>query len=170
MNSRHLHLFRPDGVTYSCSGRRGALLWLPFPADHEETVAQGDFSKWIVKYIDDCFKTAEDLGCGVSRMEDIVLVTGRHIARSWISVAFSESLGGSQASFKVQASGDSNVRLEEREVRGGELKLGPSGEGSFHVILGSELLLRNHDLDAWGNRTYQRTNAFSFKGTVLFVS
>jgi hypothetical protein len=103
-------------------------------------------------------------------MEDIILVTGRHIARSWISVAFSESLGGSQASFKVQASGDSNVRLEEREVRGGELKLGPSGEVSFHVILGSELLLRSHDLDARGTRTYQRTNAFSFKGTVLFVS
>jgi len=133
-NSCHLHLFRPDDVTFSCSGRQGALLCLPFPADLEETVAHGDFSKWIVKNIDDCLRVAEDLGCGISRMEDIVLVTGRHLARSWISVAFSESLGGSQVSFKVRASGDSNVHLEERDVRGGELKFGPSGEVSFHRI------------------------------------
>ena len=143
---------------------------LPFPADHEETVAYGDFSEWIVNNIDDCLRVAKDLGCGVSRMEDIVLVTGRHIARSWISVAFSETLGGSQTSFEVRVSGDSNVHLEVRDVRGGELKLGPSGEVGFYIILGRELLLRSHDLDALGTRTYQRTNAFSFKGTVLFVS
>lgn len=110
---------------------------LPFLADHEKTVAHGDFSKWIVKNIDDCLRVAEESGCGVSRMEDIILVTGRHLARSWISVAFSEILGEtrSQVSFRVRASGDSNVHLEELDVRGGELKLGPSGDVSFHIIL-----------------------------------
>jgi len=74
-------------------------------------------------------------------MEDIILVTGRHLARSWINVAFSESLGGSQVSFKVRGSGDSNVHLEDRDVRGGELKLGPSGEVSFHInLLSPELM------------------------------
>lgn len=144
-NSPPLHLFRPDDVTFSCSERRGALLCLPFPADHEETVAHGDFSKWIVKNVDDCLRVAEDLGCGVNRMEDIILVTGRHLARSWISVAFSESLAGAQVSFNVRASGNSSVHLEERDVRGGELKLGPSGEVSFPITLNPNLkLLPSH--------------------------
>lgn len=78
-------------------------------------------------------------------MEDIILVTGRHLARSWISVAFSESLAGAQVSFNVRASGNSSVHLEERDVRGGELKLGPSGEVSFPITLNPNLkLLPSH--------------------------
>jgi len=104
-------------------------------------------------------------------MEDIILVTGRHLARSWISIAFSESLGGSQASFKVRASGDSNIHLEERDVRGGELKLGPSGKVSFYRILSPEReFLPSHGPDTLRTRIYQRTNVFSFKDTALSVS
>ena len=104
------------------------MIYLPFPADREETTAHGDFGKWILKYIDDCFKIAGAFGCGIDHMEDIVLVTGRHLARSWINVAFSGSGGGVQVSFKVQVTGDLHVNLEERDVSGAELKLGPSGE------------------------------------------
>ena len=128
----HLRIIRPDDVTFSCSGTRGALSYLPFPADREETSAHGDFRKWILKYIDDCFKIADAFGCGVNHMGDIVLVTGRHLARSWINVAFSGSGSGSstgaQVSFKVQVTGDLHVDLEELDVSGAELKLGPSGE------------------------------------------
>jgi len=73
-------------------------------------------------------KVAEDLGLGVNRMEDIILVTGRHLARSWVNVVFSENRGGEQLSFVVQASGNSGVHMEERSATGGDLKLGPSGE------------------------------------------
>jgi len=75
-DSPHLHLVRPDDtpVTFSCSRKQGALLSLPFPADHEETNALSDFSKWIIKNIDNCLKVTNDLGCGVN-IEDIILVT-----------------------------------------------------------------------------------------------
>jgi hypothetical protein len=136
-NSRHLHLIRPDDatVTFVCSGKQGALLYLPVLAEREETTARGDFSKWIIKNIDDCFKVAEDLGFGVSRIEDIVLVTGRHLAKSWVSAAFSSARGGAEVSFRTQVCGDFGVNLVERDVSGGELKLGPTGEVDFCTIL-----------------------------------
>jgi hypothetical protein len=128
------HPTRPDDdsqVTVSCSGRQGALLSLPFPAACEDMVAQGDFGKWLVKNIDGCMKVAEDLGLGVNRMEDIILVTGRHLARSWINVAFSDTRGDAQVSFIAQVTGNSSIILEDRGSSGGDLKLGPSGEVGF---------------------------------------
>lgn len=133
---------RPDDdtqVTYSCSGKQGALLYLPFPAEQEDTVALGDFGKWIVQNIHDCMRLAEERGLGVNRMEDIILVTGRHLAKSWVRTVFSESRGGAQVSFVVKVSRDSVVRLEERNVSGAQLKFGPNGEVGFYTILCSKL-------------------------------
>jgi len=144
------HFIRPDDdaqVTVSRSGRQGALLSLPFPAACEDTVAQGDFGKWLVKNIDCCMKIAEDLGLGVNRMEDIILVTGRHLARSWVNVIFSESRGGAQLSFVVRTSGNSGVHLEGRSATGGDLKLGPNGEVSFCTVFWLHLIMRIHGLD-----------------------
>ncbi|KAI0288769.1 hypothetical protein BC826DRAFT_1107508 [Russula brevipes] len=115
-------------VTVTCSGKQGALLSLPFPAEREDTVALGAFGEWLVKNIDHCLRIAEDRGLGIHRTEDIVLVTGRHLARSWINVAFSETRRGAQVCFGVIVSGTSGVHLEGRSISGGELKLGPSGE------------------------------------------
>src|SRR5712672_995559 len=110
---------RPDDdtqVTFSCSGRQGALLYLPFPAEREDTVALGDFGKWLIKNIYGCMRLAEERGLGVNRMEDIILVTGRHLARSWIRAVFSESRGGAEVSFVAQVSRDSVVHLEQRNA------------------------------------------------------
>jgi hypothetical protein len=82
----------------------------------------------MLENIEACFKVAMDLGCEVDRMEDIVLVTGCHLARSWANVAFSENRGGAEVSFKFRVSGNSGVHFDERNVRGRGLKLGPSGE------------------------------------------
>ena len=153
-------------MTFSCSGRQGALLSLPFPAEREDTIAHGDFGKWIVKNIYECIKVAEDLGLGVSRMEDIILVTGRHLARSWVNVAFSESQGRARVSFGVQVSGVSGVHLNERNMRGGELKLGPSGEVGFGTIsLRPRPMTRNHEPNSSYARICPRINAYSFEGT-----
>ena len=92
-------------------------------------------------------KVAEDLGLGVNRMEDIILVTGRHLARSWAGVVFSESRGGAQLSFVVQATGNSGVHLEERSATGGDLKLGPSGEVGLRTIFRPHPIMRIHGLD-----------------------
>ena len=71
---------------------------------------------------------------GVDRMEDIILVTGRHLARSWVRAVFSESRGGAGASFVAQASGGS-VHLEQRNVSGALLEFGPNGEVSYCINL-----------------------------------
>ena len=127
---------RPDDgtqVTFSCSGRQGALLYLPFPAERQDTVARGDFEKWIICNIYNCMRLAEERGLGVNRMEDIILVTGRHLARSWVRAVFSESRGGAGVSFVAQASGASVVHLEERNVSGAQLEFGPNGQVSFYT-------------------------------------
>ena len=134
LGSLTLLFMRPDDstqVTFSCSGRQGALLYLPFPAEREDTVARGDFEKWIINNIYNCMRLAEERGLGVNRMEDIILVTGRHLARSWVRAIFSESRGGAEVSFVAQASGSSAVHIEERNVSGAQLEFGPNGEVGF---------------------------------------
>jgi hypothetical protein len=133
MNSGGLHLTRPNddrsNVTVSCAGKRGALLSLPVPAQREDTIAVGDFGRWMVKYIDGWFAFAKNLGLGIDRMQDITLVTGCHRAKSWINVAFSEGSRDAEASFVIRVSGSLGVNVEQRLVRGDVVsKLGPNGE------------------------------------------
>jgi hypothetical protein len=75
------------------------------------------------------------LGYGLERTEDIILVTGRHLAKSWIHVTFPERRGPSEISLRIQMSGDSGVRYMVQEVSGGELRLGPTGRVSSCIIL-----------------------------------
>ncbi|KAH9960254.1 hypothetical protein BGW80DRAFT_78204 [Lactifluus volemus] len=119
----------PGQVRYSCL-KRGAILSLPVPAEREDTIARGEFAKCIVKHIDTWFAFARNLGLGVKRMEDIVLVTGRHLGRSWTNVVFSESQAVGQVSLKVKVSGISDVewQFSREDVRGVVFNRGPSGK------------------------------------------
>jgi len=101
---------------------------LHFGAQREDTIAHGDFSNWIVKNVHDCIKIAEDYGSGIERMEDIILVTGRHLAKSWIYATFPESPEDITITVQVRVPKTSAIHLREWNVNGGHLKLGPSGE------------------------------------------
>jgi hypothetical protein len=57
-------------------------------------MAQRDFAKCICKNIDVWFAFAQELGLEVRRTEDIILVTGRDLARSSLSVALFYCQGG----------------------------------------------------------------------------
>ena len=120
----------PAQVTFSCSKKQGAILSLPVPALREETFARGDFARCITKRIDVWFAFARDLGLGVTRMEDIILVTGRDLATSWTNVVFSENQGGEQVSFGVQVNGISNVQWQVplEDIGGVVVSCGPSGQ------------------------------------------
>jgi hypothetical protein len=125
-----MHKCRPEDdsqVTFSCNGKQGALLSLPVPAQGQDTVAFEDFGKWMVKHIDAWFAFARGLGLGINRMEDIILVTGRHVTKSGVNVTFTQRCPDAGVSFDVQVSGHSHVFLEQEYVRGGDLKLGPTG-------------------------------------------
>jgi len=81
-------------------------------------------------------------------MEDIVLVTGCHLARSWANLAFLEGSGDEQVSFGVQVIGGSNVdwQFPPEEIQGVSSNLGPSGQVcccSFSGILGLIYLNKN---------------------------
>ena len=126
---------RPDDipkVSFSCRRKEGAVLSLPVPAKMENTVASADFGRWIVKHIDRWFVWARQLGLGIDRMEDIILVTGTHCSRSWTNVVFPGGEGGGQASFgaKVDHYGDTvaiNWQVSYEHNRGAVLNCGPNG-------------------------------------------
>ncbi|KAI0255839.1 hypothetical protein BJV78DRAFT_577835 [Lactifluus subvellereus] len=125
----------PEGaaqVSFACSRKQGAVLSLPVPARREDTVAQGDFGRWMVKHIDRWFAFTRLLGLGLGRMEDIILVTGCHRARSWTNATFSESQGGVEVSFGVQVTNaaagvDIEWQMSREYTHGAMLNRGPSG-------------------------------------------
>jgi hypothetical protein len=112
---------------------QGAVLCLPIHARGKDTVASADFGKWIIRHVDRWFAWARQLGLGINRMEDIILVTGAHRTRSWTNVAFPGGQKDAQASFgaKVDHRGDIvalNWRFSHERNRGVVLNCGPDGE------------------------------------------
>ena len=107
------------------------MLSLPVPAQCKDTIARGDFRKWIVRHIDSWFAFTRRLGLGIDKMGDIILVTGRHRTRSWTNVAFFESQANARASFGVRITNDVSTRVNwsvsHERIHGGVLSQGPSG-------------------------------------------
>jgi hypothetical protein len=101
------------------------------PAQCGDTIARGDFGKWITRHIDSCFAFTRRLGLGVGQIEDIVLVTGRHRTRSWTNVAFNEGRTDAKVTFGVQVTDDVSVsinwQISRRNIQGAMLSQGPSG-------------------------------------------
>jgi hypothetical protein len=132
----------------------------------EDTDAKGEFAEWMVKHIDRWFSFAKGLHPEIERMEDIILVTGRHRARSWANIAFIESQGSVQRGpmqvplgVHVSGSPSSHVgvdwKLPRETGEGVVLNMGPSGEvrRCLHCTVGRRL-------HPHGLRTYLRTNVY----------
>ena len=96
-------------------------------------------------------KVASELGYGVTQMEEIILVTGCHLTRSWINVTFSKNQRGAQVSCEIRRSGGSGIDFERGDVNGGDVKFGPRGEVRFDMMLGFQPILRNHGPDTYRN-------------------
>lgn len=122
-----------EQVSFSCTRKSGAILSLPVPALRKDTLAQGYFGQWLVNNIDLWFAFTQRLGLGITRMADIVLVTGCHLARSWANMAFTEGREEEQVSFGVKVSGVCDVewRFPPEDAGGVALNLGPSGKVRF---------------------------------------
>jgi hypothetical protein len=103
------------------------------PAQRKDTRARGAFAKCIVKHIDEWFAFAQGCDLGISR-EDIILVTGCHLTRTWATIAFQEE--GEQVSFGVQVSGASDVtwQFSREGAQGVAYNLGPSGQVRFSIL------------------------------------
>ena len=96
-------------------------------AQRKDTTARDAFAKCITKHIDEWFAFARKFGLGISR-EDIILVTGCHLARTWATIAFQER--GEQVAFGVQVSGVADVtwQFTPEGAQGVAYNLGPSGQ------------------------------------------
>jgi hypothetical protein len=100
------------------------------PAQRRDTIAQDAFAKCICNNIDVWFAFIQGLDLGVRRIEDIILVTGRDLARSSFNVTFSDTQGGEQVSFGVRVTSISNIewQVSHEDIRGAAVKSGPSGQ------------------------------------------
>ena len=127
----------------------------------------------MIKNIDAWFAFARGLGLGINRMEDIILVTGRHLTKSWVNVAFTQRRPDAGVSFDVQVSGVSpDISLEQEYVRGGDLKLGPTGRVWICTISKVQRILTRkrigHDLAR--TRIYRKINAYLSEDSVSSAS
>jgi hypothetical protein len=116
-------------------------LFLPVRAQRKDTIARGEFGKWIIEYVERCLVFAQQLGLGLVHMEDIILVTGYHRTKSWANVAFMKSHTDAQpeVSFRADVTNNNdseviNWRFSPDRSRGAELNLGPDGEVCCHII------------------------------------
>jgi hypothetical protein len=137
---------RPDEAaqhSFLCFKKRGAILSLPVPAQRKDTAARGDFAKCMIKHINEWFAFAQERGSGISR-EDIILVTGCHLARTWATIAFQER--GEQIAFGVQMSGVSNVawRFTPEGAQGVAYNLGPSDQVRFCIFFLPQQIATGH--------------------------
>ena len=119
-------------VSFSCPRRRGAILSLPMPAQRKDTRARGVFAKCIIEHIDEWFAFVRERGFGISR-EDIVLVTGCHMTRTWATIVLQE---GEQVAFGVRVSGVSDVtwQFTREGAQGAAYNLGPSGQVCLCIL------------------------------------
>jgi hypothetical protein len=119
--------------------QQGAVLFLPVEARRQDTVARGDFGKWMIGHIGCWFTFANRLGLGLENMEDIILVTGCHRAKSWINIAFFGDYPDARVSFGVDVTdGDGpevgiKWRLSPNRIRGAHLSPGPNGKVCYAV-------------------------------------
>ena len=104
---------------------------LPVAARSENTLARGDFGRWMVKHIGTWFAFARKLGLGIDQMEDIILVTGCDHSRSWTNIAFLGGQADAQVTFGVRVEGNDptiNFQFSPENACGGILRHGPQGK------------------------------------------
>jgi hypothetical protein len=91
-----------------------------------------------VKHIDSWFAFARKLGLGIEQMEEIILVTGCDLTRSWINVAFlgnQVDANPAEVLFGVNVEGPEvegpdtviKFRFSPGNARGAVLRHGPQG-------------------------------------------
>ena len=97
----------------------------------------------MVKHINSWFAFAQNLGLGIEKMEEIILVTGCHRTRSWTNIAFlgnevdAQPAQPAQVSFGVKVEGlDTDVyfQFSPEDARGAMLRLGPQGRVRLYAV------------------------------------
>ena len=128
-------------VSFQYQGTRGAaVLSLPVTARRKDTLAEDDFHQWMAQHIHSLFAHATELvGLGTEEMEEIILVTGCDLTRSWTNIVFLGGQADAQVSFGVNVEGPDttgsiNFQLSPELVRGAVISQGPEGTVRFYAV------------------------------------
>ena len=74
---------------YQCKTQhRGTLLSLPLGGFHENILRTKGFEDYIRDNVDNWFRWSRKMKLPVEHMEDLILVTGRTLAKSWAAAVF----------------------------------------------------------------------------------
>jgi hypothetical protein len=90
-----------------------------------------------VKHIDNLFAFARKLMLGIEEMQEIILVTGFHRARSWTNVAFLENQVDAKVSFGVKVEGPDtsiNFQFSPENAQGAVTSQGPEGTVRIYAV------------------------------------
>ena len=92
-----------------------------------------------MRHIDNWFIFARELGLGIQQMEEIILVTGCDLTRSWTNIAFLEGRGDAQVLFRVEVGGPAsdnsvNFQFSPENAQGAVLRQGPEGMVCLHAV------------------------------------
>ena len=87
----------------------------------------------MVGHIDEWIAFSQQLGLGIN-LEDLILVTGCHLARTWATIAFQERR--ESITFGYRASGVSDVKWQftPEGAHGVAYNLGPSGDVRLSIL------------------------------------
>jgi hypothetical protein len=75
------------GFSFSCNQKHGAALYLPDDANRKDAINYRDYKQYMLKNIDTWY-ALDDVQRLDLQMEDLILVTGRDLAKSWLVAAF----------------------------------------------------------------------------------
>ena len=74
---------------YECRAQhRGALLSLPYGGSHEDVIRTEVFKNCIKNNVDKWFRWSKQMDLPVDHLEDLVLVTGCTLVKSWATAVF----------------------------------------------------------------------------------
>ena len=111
------------GQTYKCEAQsHGALLYLPHGARSEDVIRQESFEDYIKDNADSWLRWSINERLPVEHMEDLILVTGFTLAKSWAVAAFDGTMSrGDDAttiSLQVQKSDGGGTQFVWHNIRG----------------------------------------------------
>jgi hypothetical protein len=112
------------GQTYECWAQsHGALLSLPHGASSEDVIRTKLFEDYIRDNVDSWLRWTKKEGLPVENMEDLILVTGCTLAKSWAVAAFDGTMSRDEdtttISLEARKSDDGGAQFVWRNIRGG---------------------------------------------------
>lgn len=111
------------GQTYECwAHSHGALLSLPHGARSEDVIRTKLFEDYIRDNVDNWLRWSRKEGFPVENMEDLILVTGCTLAKSWAAAAFdgtrSRNEDATGISLETRKYDDGGAQFVWRNIRG----------------------------------------------------